>query len=83
MGKNVTGDRWKESVVSVDEIVEQGWAELRKEKPNPDNFVLNFLAASIWGEGYGSHLEKLDNESLGLKQMSDTKVQSLVNSLAR
>ena len=84
MGKKVVGaDGWKESVVFVDEIIEQSWAELRKEKPNPDYFVLNFLGASIWGEGYGSHFEKLDNESLGLEQMGDTEVQILVNSLAK
>lgn len=83
MGKNATGaDGWKESVVPIDELLEQAWAELKKDKPNPDNFVLNFIKASIWGEGYGCHFEKLDNELLGIKEMSDAEVQDLVNSLA-
>ena len=84
MGKKAVGaDGWKESIVFVDELVEQGWAELKKDQPNPAVFALNFIKASIWGEGYGSHYEKLDNESLGLEQMSDAEVQRLVNSLAK
>ena len=83
MGKKAIGeDGWKESVVPIDEVVEQGWAELKKNKPNPDNFVLNFIKASIWGEGYGCHFDNPDNELLGLKEMSDAEVQGLINSLA-
>jgi hypothetical protein len=84
MGKKATeADGWKEDVVSVDEMVGQAWAELRKDKPNPDAFVYSFIKASIWGEGYGSHFEKTDNELLGIKEMSDADIQNLVNSLAR
>ena len=84
MGKKAVGaDGWKEDIVSVDKLVEQGWAELKKDKPNPAVFAVNFIVASICGEGYGSHFEKLDNELLGLEQMSDAEVQSLVNSLAK
>ncbi len=84
MGKKATGgDGWKENVVPIDEVVEQAWAELKKDKPNPDHFVFNFVQASIWGEGYGSRFEKPDNELLGIKEMSDAEVQGLVNSLAK
>ncbi len=84
MGKKATGaDGWKESVVPIDDVVAQAWAELKKEKPNPDNFVYNFISASIWGEGYGSHFQELDNELLGLKQMSDADVQGLVDGLVK
>ncbi|KAK3169089.1 hypothetical protein OEA41_005537 [Lepraria neglecta] len=84
MGEKATGaEGWKKSVVPIDEVLEQAWAELKKDKPNPDNFVINFINASIWGEGYGSHFEKPDNELLGIKEMSDAEVQSLVNSLAK
>jgi len=84
MGKKATGaDGWKESVVPINEVLAQAWAELKKEKPNPENFVLNFIKASIWGEGYGSHFDKLDNELLGIKEMSGAEVQALVDSLAK
>lgn len=84
MGKKATGpDGWKESVVPIDEVVEQAWAELKKEKPRPEVFVYNFIKASIWGEGYGSHFEELDNELLGIEEMSDAEVQGLVDSLAK
>lgn len=80
MGKKSLGpDGWKETIVSVDELVEQAWAELKKPQPNPEVFVFNFLRASIWGEGHGGHFQKLDNELLGIKELSDVELQSLVD----
>ena len=84
MGKKAVGSGdWQEPVVSVDEVLDQAWAELKKEKPNPGIFVYNFIRASILGEGYGSHFEKTDNELLGIPEMSDAEVQSLVDQLAK
>ena len=84
MGKKAVGvDGWQEPVVSVDEVLDQAWAELKKEQPNPGVFVYNFIRASIWGEGYGSHFEKTDNELLGIPEMSDAEVQGLVDQLAK
>ena len=67
----------------MDEVLGEAWAELKKDKPDPSVFAYNFIKAAIWGEGYGSHFEKLDNELLGLGQMSDAELQDLVGSLAR
>ncbi len=84
MGKKATGaDGLKENVVPIDEVLEQAWAELTKDKPDPDTVLISFVKASIWGEGYGGHFEKLDNELLGIRQMSDAEVQVLLNSLAK
>ena len=83
MGKKANGaDGWSESDVSVDGMLQQAWAELKKDKPDPNVFVYGFLKASTWGEGHGSHFESPDNELLGIKEMSDDEVQNLVNSLA-
>ena len=84
MGKKAVGSaEWQESVVPIDEVLDQAWAELKKEQPNPGAFVYNFIRASILGEGYGSHFEKTDNELLGVPEMSDAEVQSLVDQLAK
>ena len=84
VGKEVTGDDgWKETTVATDELVEQAWAELKKEQPNPGIFVFNFLKACIWGEGYGSHFESLDNELLGIEQKTDADIRTLITSLAK
>lgn len=84
MGKKAVGaDGWKETVVPVNEVLEEAWAELKKDQPDPTVFAFNFIRAIIWGEGYGSHFQKLDNELLGLKEMSDAEVQSVVNGLAK
>ncbi|MCJ1264115.1 hypothetical protein MMC22_003986 [Lobaria immixta] len=82
LGKKVTGaEGWKETVVSINELLEQAWAELKKAQPDPKNFVMQFIKASIWGEGYGSHFEKLDNDLLGIEQWSDADLQDLMDSL--
>ena len=84
MGKKAVGSAdWQETVVPIDEVLDQAWAELKKEQPNPGVFVYNFIRASILGEGYGSHFEKTDNELLGVPEMSDAEVQSLVDRLAK
>lgn len=82
LGKKVTGaEGWKETVVSINELLEQAWAELKKAQPDPKNFVMQFIKASIWGEGYGSHFEKLDNDLLGIEEWSDADLQDLLDSL--
>lgn len=84
LSKKATGvEGWTETVVSIDEVLEQAWAELKQPKPNPAIFALNFIKAAIFGEGYGSHFEKLDNDLLGIKELSDTELQGLVDSLTK
>lgn len=79
MGKEATGaEGWKESVVSMDEVAEQAWVGWKR-----NGFALNFIKLAVWGEGYGGHFEKLDNELLGIDEMSDAEVQELVNGLAK
>lgn len=82
-GKKAAGaEGWTEEVVAIDDVLERAWAELKKEKPNPDVFMYNFIFAAVWGEGYGAHFEELDNELLGIEQMSDDELQALVSRYA-
>ncbi|KAI1075199.1 NAD(P)-binding protein [Whalleya microplaca] len=79
IAEEVTGASWQADVKSVDnDLLGPAWAELKKEKPDPNNFVLNFIMASIWGEGYGGHFEKTDNELLGINVMTDAEIRELV-----
>lgn len=86
IGKKVLGsDGWTENVASVDDIVAGAWEELKNPQPNPDKFALQFIIASIWGEGYGSNFEayhKLDNDLLGIKQLTEHELEELIKSLA-
>jgi uncharacterized protein YbjT (DUF2867 family) len=82
-GKEIVGaDGWKENTVAVDEALEQAWAELKKDTPNPTIFLYNQIKASIWGEGYGGHFQTTDNELLGIKEKSDADIEALVKNLA-
>lgn len=86
LGKKALGsDGWTENVASIDDIVAGAWEELKKPQPNPGNFAMQFIIASIWGEGYGSHFEayhQLDNDLLGIEQLTDEEMEKLIKSLA-
>ncbi|KAK8088158.1 NAD(P)-binding protein [Apiospora hydei] len=69
---------WKENQLSVDEVVNEGYAELQKEHPDPANFAMKFITAAIFGEGYGAHFEKNDNELFGLKEMSEDEIVAML-----
>jgi hypothetical protein len=78
-GKKATpGETWTEEVVRIDDELAEGWAELRKDRPDPGKFVMKFVHAAIWGEGYGAHFEKTDNELLGIKKLTEEEVQAIV-----
>ncbi|KAI3318444.1 NAD(P)-binding protein [Xylariaceae sp. AK1471] len=83
IGKRATGDDWKANTVSLDDHVNNGWEELHKPQPDPAKFVMNFITASIWGEGYGSRFEKLDNELLGIKEMNEADIEALIRGLGK
>ncbi|KAI0198166.1 NAD(P)-binding protein [Astrocystis sublimbata] len=82
--KRATGSSgWKGKEVSLDDHVNAGWEELNKPQPNPANFVMNFITAAVWGEGYGAKFEKLDNDLLGIKQMSESDIAELIRDLSK
>ena len=84
MGKKIVGEEgWKENVVAVSEMLKDAWAEVAKEEPDPDRFVLSFLRAGIWGEGFGCYFEKTDNDLLGLREMSVDEVFGLVERIGK
>lgn len=81
MAKKAGGEQgWVVEEVDTTEVVRKAWEELRKEKPDPEGFVFQFIKAAIWGEGYGGLFERLDNELLGIKGMGEGEVQELVKS---
>ncbi|KAI0401994.1 NAD(P)-binding protein [Xylaria palmicola] len=84
IARRATGsDDWKANTASLDEFVDQGWAELRKPQPDPAKFVRNLISAAIWGEGYGSRFEKLDNELLGIKEFDEGDIEALIREVAK
>ncbi|KAI1497297.1 nmrA-like family protein-like protein [Biscogniauxia marginata] len=84
MGEKATGpDGWKEEEVPVAKLLEEIEEEKKKSVPSHLVFVLNSIKIGVYGEGYGSHFQNLDNELLGIKGLTDAEVQSLVNTYAQ
>ncbi|KAI0139396.1 putative oxidoreductase CipA-like protein [Hypoxylon sp. NC0597] len=78
--KKATGpEGWKAETPSTRDALKQATASL--EKGEIDR--LGFIAVAIWGEGYGGHFPKVDNELLGVKELSDEELQSLIDSIAK
>jgi hypothetical protein len=78
MAEKATGTPWQSKVASTEDELSQGWAELKKDEPNPHIFVMSFLRAAICGDGYGSYFETTDNELLGIKELSEPEIQAVV-----
>ncbi|KAH8160475.1 hypothetical protein CIB48_g7773 [Xylaria polymorpha] len=79
IAEKVTGTAWQAKEVSVaNEVLPAAFAELKKENPDPHKFAIPMIIGSIFGEGHGSHFQKLDNELLGLKQFTDAEVEAVL-----
>ncbi|KAI1371322.1 NAD(P)-binding protein [Hypoxylon crocopeplum] len=76
--KVVGSDGWTEDVTSIDEQVRLSFAEAEKENPNFWVLFGGTVKAAIWKEGYGGLFQKLDNDLLGVKQMTDAEVAAVV-----
>ncbi|KAI1279630.1 hypothetical protein F5Y07DRAFT_357280 [Xylaria sp. FL0933] len=84
IAEKVTGTAWQGKVVSVEnDVLAPASAELKKENPNPDKFVYPLIITSIWGEGYGNHFQKLDNELLGLGQFTEAEIEAVIADAAK
>ncbi|KAI1808705.1 NAD(P)-binding protein [Daldinia bambusicola] len=75
--KHVGADGWKENVISVDDILKNALEEKNKTGLSL-NVFLSTLKVGIWGKGYGGHFDKLDNELLGIKQLSPEEVEAIM-----
>ncbi|KAI0377905.1 NAD(P)-binding protein [Hypomontagnella monticulosa] len=75
IAKKVTGpEGWKSEVKSTDDALKGAYAKL--EKGEIDR--MGFIAASIWGEGYGCDFQKVDNDLLGVKQLNDAELEAFL-----
>lgn len=79
-GKKASGqpESWTENIAKVDDLSAEAFAELKKETPDPSVFAIKFIKVGIFGEGYGAHFEKLDNDLLGIQQLSAAELEALV-----
>ena len=82
--KNAVGaDGWTETPASTEEVYQRAFENLTGDSPNPEVFLYGFIHAAIFGEGYGSHFPKTDNELLGIKELSENELQELVKNVAK
>ncbi|KAK8095658.1 hypothetical protein PG999_013680 [Apiospora kogelbergensis] len=75
--KRATGDDFKEHQPSVDEELNSAWADL-KANTTPDKWAMKFITAAVYGEGYGAHFAKNDNDLLGIKDMNEDEIVALI-----
>ncbi|KAI1364927.1 hypothetical protein F5Y08DRAFT_195927 [Xylaria arbuscula] len=79
IAEKVTGVAWQGKEVSVEnEVLAPALAELQKENPDPSKTAVPLIITSIWGEGYGSPFPKLDNELLGLRELTEAEIEGVV-----
>ncbi|KAI0165283.1 NAD(P)-binding protein [Hypoxylon sp. FL1284] len=77
--KAVGADGWKESEYSIDDTVKGIWDEVKKDQPNFLAIFMGSLKAAVWGgDSYNSRYKKLDNELLGVKELTPAELESVV-----
>ncbi|KAI0121944.1 NAD(P)-binding protein [Daldinia grandis] len=75
--KKYTGaEGWTENVTSLDEELQKALEE-NKTAYTPNVFI-STLRVAMWGKDYGGNFQKLDNELLGIKQLSPAEVEAIV-----
>ncbi|KAI1776270.1 putative oxidoreductase CipA-like protein [Hypoxylon cercidicola] len=77
--KAVGADGWTTAVVSTADALAKAYAALAKGEVDR----LGFIAAAVWGEGYGGDFEAADNDLLGVHELDDAELQSLVDDIAK
>ncbi|KAK3378693.1 hypothetical protein B0T24DRAFT_137826 [Lasiosphaeria ovina] len=81
LAQKATGgpDGWTVQEVNTADILAQAEAEKAKD---PHSF--KFIIVAVYADGYGSLFdkEKLDNELLGIKELTEEEVQEIVNRAA-
>ncbi|OTB07867.1 hypothetical protein M426DRAFT_317758 [Hypoxylon sp. CI-4A] len=80
--KDVDGKDWTTSIKDTEEIKQEGLAELAKgPEADVDAATLGFSFCGIMGIGYGGDFSThLDNELLGIKELSEAELRALVAS---
>lgn len=68
---------WEPQVVDTAEAEKEAWARLKDGKLDDATWI-PFIRRSIWGEGYGGHFQKLDNELLGIEDKGPELVEELL-----
>ncbi|OTA67242.1 NAD(P)-binding protein [Hypoxylon sp. EC38] len=78
--KKATGpDGWTVETPSTSDALKQAQASVEKGEPD----ILAFIIVAIYGDGYGGHFPKVDNELLGVKELSDAEIQDLIDSIVK
>ncbi|GIK04519.1 hypothetical protein Aspvir_008602 [Aspergillus viridinutans] len=77
----LSGKQLPTKSISTAELEKEAYAELAKSNPNPGVFVFNFIRRAIFGEGCGSlfPVERLSNDLLGVKVLTEEELQEIVS----
>jgi hypothetical protein len=71
------GEKWDLQSVNSVEAEKEAYAALAAGDCSMKTFA-PLVKRGVFGEGYGGHFDKLDNELLGIKQMTDDEVKQVV-----
>ena len=71
------GEKWDIQQINSAEAEKKSNAALASGDYGMQTFA-SLIKRGIWGEGYGGHFDKLDNELLGIPQMTDDELKQLV-----
>ena len=72
-------DGWEIRHTNLDDREKEGYELLQKDPSNMWAWAVAFIQCAVWGKDFGIDFSKKnDNESLGLKELSDTEIEEIV-----
>jgi hypothetical protein len=71
------GETWDLQQINSVEAEKKANAALAAGDYSMNTFA-GLIKRGIWGEGHGGHFDKLDNELLGIKQLTDDELKQVV-----
>jgi hypothetical protein len=79
LAKDIDGQPWSIAPVDTAVLYDDSNKELQKEKPDFGTAMLSFVRVAAFGNGWGCDFsDKLDNELLGLKGMTEVELKEYI-----
>lgn len=79
--KQVDGKEWQTTVKSTKQEEADSYAELKKPNGNIGKAMMGFLAAAIWGEGRDVFASQVENDLLGIKEVTSAQAEEITKAV--
>lgn len=71
-------DKIEKIPVKTEDLEAKAYEAIKQPTPDPGTFARNLILRAIFGGKFGGHFSKLDNELLGVKELSEGEIVEII-----